>query len=105
MASRDLRTPLLWTVVAFVSIGVLMAVVLTSAGPTWMGGGWAWMMPLGMAAMVLFVVLVVLLVAAAVEGTRPDTPEDPTRLLERRYAAGEIDRDEYLRIREELAKR
>ncbi|GHH66578.1 hypothetical protein GCM10017673_12320 [Streptosporangium violaceochromogenes] len=42
------------------------------------------------------VVGAVLLARAAAAGRRP-APDDPREILKRRYAAGEIDEDEYLR--------
>jgi putative membrane protein len=52
-----------------------------------------------MIALVAAVVLGVLLVARASAERRPPQPdpEDPSEILKRRYAAGEIDEDEYLR--------
>lgn len=67
-----------------------------------MAGMGAWMLLWG----VLFVVLMGLAVAGAVSlgralmrRSRPQAPssEEPRELLQRRYAAGEIDEDEYLR--------
>ncbi|MCH0563148.1 MULTISPECIES: SHOCT domain-containing protein [unclassified Streptomyces] len=77
----------------------------------WDGGGWAWMtfMP------ILWIVLVGLLVWALVRlthplgrgtgGAPPGTPgrETPEEILDRRFAAGEIDADAYARAHEQLA--
>jgi uncharacterized membrane protein len=41
-------------------------------------------------------------VAAATYHQAPPMVESPVQILERRYAAGEIDRDEFLRRREDL---
>jgi len=76
--------------------------------------GYGWGMGLGgWIAMVLFWVLVIALVVAAVAwllpgvrdrgggwgGGRPETPEE---ILDRRFALGEIDAEQYRRAREEL---
>lgn len=75
-----------------------------------MHGAWMWF---GTIVSVVFVlVLLVLLVLAAVwlyqqvsaddgpHGRAPD--RDPVEILERRYAKGEIDREEYRRMKEEM---
>lgn len=70
-----------------------------------MGMGW-WMLLwglVGLAVLVLLVLGVVWLVRALT--SRPSSPpgEDAARrLLRERYAAGQLDRDEYLRKREDL---
>jgi putative membrane protein len=77
----------------------------------WNGGGWAWMpfMPL------LWIALIGLIVWAAVRLTqhpagrdngrdRRETPrETPEEILDRRYAAGEIDAEAYTAARQRLA--
>lgn len=65
-----------------------------------MMGGWMWLLP------ALLVVVIVLAVAALVRGSRgrsgPSRGRSPRELLDERYAAGEIDRDEYLQRRDDL---
>ncbi len=79
-----------------------------------MGAGWFWM-PVMLIAIALIVVGVILLIrglsgrqadgSAAQAGTVAPparTSETALRVLEERYARGEIDRDEFLRRREDL---
>jgi putative membrane protein len=94
-----------WIVVALVGVGVLMAFTMSAYGPSWMAGTWMWMMPLGMVAMALLVALVVVLVVTAVQPRRPPETDDATRILESRYARGELSRDEFLRMRDDLIQR
>jgi putative membrane protein len=74
-------------------------------------GGWGWFGPFHM---IVWLLLLVLLVAAVVwlarSGVRAGTPPPslPRRsagleILEERYARGEIDRDEYLQKKKDLA--
>jgi uncharacterized membrane protein len=65
------------------------------------GAGWeGWVMPMFM--IVLVIVAIVFLVRYLGQSSHPAppgasrTPESPTDILKRGYAAGEIDRDEYL---------
>jgi putative membrane protein len=68
------------------------------------GGGWgAWAMFLVMVVFVaVIVVAVILLLRGLATGNQPpprspsDGPDSPKEILKRRYAAGEIDREEYL---------
>jgi putative membrane protein len=108
-------------------LGVLVLIVLLMPmlgggmmGPGMMGGygppgGWSWgwglAMGLGMLAMLAFwgalIVGVVLLVrwlmtATSSPGGRSDA--SALEILKRRYAAGEITREEYLQLRQELEK-
>ena len=46
--------------------------------------------------------LVVTLIRAPTRGLQPIN-DDPVEILRRRYASGEIDRDEYERVRRDLA--
>ncbi|MFE7708639.1 SHOCT domain-containing protein [Streptomyces sp. NPDC057486] len=75
----------------------------------WNGGGWAWMafMPL------LWIALVGLVVWAAIRlthhspghygnGDRGQRRETPREILDRRYAAGEIDTQTYVEARRHL---
>jgi putative membrane protein len=93
------------TLAALVGVGVLMTFTMFLYGPSWMAGTWMWMMPLGMVAMALLVALVVVLVVTAVQPQRPLENEDATHTIESRYARGELSRDEFLRMRDDLLKR
>jgi putative membrane protein len=61
----------------------------------WSWGGW----PLMTATMVAFWALVAWVVVVAIRSSRPPTAHtrDPERTLAKRFAAGEIDEDEYHR--------
>ena len=81
-----------------------------------MGMGWAWGggMTLGLLGMALFwtvvAVAIVLVVRALTPGgawaggtsSRPSGPERPLDILQRRYAAGDIDHETYERMKKEL---
>lgn len=71
------------------------------------GGGW-WMWVLMLLGTVGFWLLVAYVVRAVVVGRQPDAPapasgvDEPLRLLEERLARGEIDLEEYQRVRNVL---
>lgn len=74
-----------------------------------MMGGWGWGFGiLGMLFWLALIVLVVVLVWRLLERDRRGAPhheasrETPVEILKRRYAAGEIDRDEFERMKREL---
>ena len=68
-----------------------------------MMGGWMllWAL-LGIALLVVAVLAVIWLVKQRTP-TRPDASPGARELLHRRYAAGEIDREEYLRMQRDLS--
>jgi putative membrane protein len=81
---------------------------------TWMHGGWGWgWMSLMMVMMMLFwggvIFGVVWLIRGAAWGRsapeRPVSTESPTEILDRRFAEGEIDEEDYRARREVLAGR
>ena len=68
------------------------------------GMGW-WMLFGGLLSVVFWgavIYLVVTLIRAPTRGRQP-IHDDPVEILKRRYASGEIDRDEYERVRRDLA--
>jgi putative membrane protein len=82
-------------------------------GMPWTGGGWGWglAMALGMLSMLAFwgalIVCVVLLVrwlAGTTAGPAGRTGESALDVLKRRYAAGEITREEYEQMRQTLER-
>lgn len=99
----DTKRLVTWIVVALVAVGVVMAIGMAyGGGASWMGG-WAWMMPFGMMLMWVPIILIVLLVYHLVGLRSPETgSSEPDRLLDARYARGEVPREEYLRMREDL---
>ncbi|KKM10314.1 hypothetical protein SY88_14495 [Clostridiales bacterium PH28_bin88] len=77
-------------------------------GPYGWGGtglwGWVWMLINGLiwiGIVVGIVVLIARLVQQPGGGRRPDSPLD---ILKRRYAAGEITREEFARMKDELGE-
>jgi len=77
-----------------------------------MGGGWIWFGLLMMLFGLLVLVGIILLAVWAIprlagserqrSNTTSGSPEDPLTILQRRYARGEITREEYERIRSDL---
>jgi putative membrane protein len=70
-----------------------------------MGGWWMWIM--WIVGFILFVFLVFLLASSFRNGGRgtPPTPrETPLDVLKKRYAAGEITREEYEQMRKDLER-
>jgi putative membrane protein len=71
------------------------------------GSGWIWMilMPLMWIALTAVIIwAAVRLVQRPADGERhPRVRETPQEILDRRYASGEIDADEYTRARDHLA--
>ena len=70
-----------------------------------MMGGWMLLWALvGLAVLVLAVVAAIWLGKRLSPG-RPGEQTGPDEVLRRRYAAGEIDREEFLRVRQDLSGR
>lgn len=109
MASRsDPWKPVLVVVI----IAIVLAVALGAMG--WWMGGWGWgaggMMGFGALWMLVPLLLLVALVVSLAQprdGERDAGAgargEDARSLLERRYAAGDITREEYLQKRDDLS--
>jgi putative membrane protein len=76
-------------------------------GPYWSGGGWGWM-ALGWIIMLVFWVLVIVGVVAAVRwmtacGVARPRAETPTEILRRRYAAGELTKEQFESMKRDVA--
>lgn len=75
----------------------------------WSGWGWAWWMPMGLMMLLfwgLVIVTLILLVRwlwtqSQQRGGSP-TPETPLDVLKKRYARGEITKEEFDRIKEDI---
>lgn len=67
-------------------------------------GSMGWGMVLWWGAGILILVLLVWLLARAADGSRRGSEETPEQLLKRRYAKGEIEREEYQRRLEDLRR-
>jgi putative membrane protein len=79
------------------------------------GFGWSWII-VGLIALALFIALVVVVIVIGVSASKGDrrspasqpgqeaaaAPEDPLEILRRRYARGEITREQYQEMREDL---
>ena len=85
----------------WILIALLMVVVLLFSGGGMMGFG----MGFGAIIMVLFWGAIIWLVISLINaGTKKseETPESPLGILKKRYAKGEITRDQYLEMEKEL---
>lgn len=67
-------------------------------------GSMGWWMVLSWAVGVVVLVLLVRLVTGAAGGVSPRSDETPEQILKRRYAKGEIERDEYQRRLDDLRR-
>jgi putative membrane protein len=74
----------------------------------WGDYGWGWGMGFGWLFMIVFWVLVIIgivyLIQAVARGSKKEDKETPIDILKKRYAKGEITKDEYDRIKEDLLK-
>jgi len=73
----------------------------------WANHGWGWML-FGGIHMLLFWLLIILAIAALVkwlwgsDGKTPDMRREALDILHERYARGEIDRDTYLAMKQDI---
>jgi putative membrane protein len=67
-------------------------------------GSMGWWMIVWWVVGIVVLVLLVRLVASSLGGPAPRGDETPEQILKRRYAKGEIDREEYLRRLEDLRR-
>lgn len=101
MSSRsDLRNPV------FPVLALLLAVALVLGAMGLWGGGWggAAMMGFGPLFMLVPLLLLVALIYALTQRNE-ERKEDARDVLERRYAQGEMTREEYLQKRDDLSGR
>lgn len=107
--------PLTWLAAALVVAIGLMAVfgtlAMTSYGGYYgmMGGGsWGWaLLMMGIPAVILIVILLAALgglTEPAAYPTYAPAPQDPLKILEQRYARGELTREDYLKVRDDLTR-
>ena len=97
-----------WLVLAVAGAsGLLIVVALATGASAFMtsivGPGW-WLMPLLMI-VVMTLAMRAMMPQDGMRMHRADMPEDPIAIAARRYAAGEISRDEYLRVWTDLEER
>lgn len=108
-------SPLAWLGIALVVAIALMALFGALSFSTYGGyygmmgsGSWGWaLLMMGIPAVILIVILL-----AALGGVREPAPYsayvppsgNPLEILEQRYARGELTREDYLRIRDDLTR-
>lgn len=108
-------SPLLWLGVALVVAIALMVILGAMNFSTYGGyygmmgsGSWGWvMLMMGVPAVVLIVILLVALGGLREPILYPPYPparSQPLDILEQRYARGELTREDYLRIRDDLSR-
>lgn len=70
------------------------------------GDGWGWGMGFGWLFMIFFGLLVIIgivyLIQAVARGPKKEDKETPIDILKKRYAKGEITKEEYDRMKEDL---
>jgi putative membrane protein len=69
------------------------------------GGGWFWMMLMMIIGTIIVVLIVYLLIKSFYHGeitTRTGVPESPMDIAKRRYAGGEITREQFDNIKNDL---
>ena len=97
---------LVYAIIAIAAASTLMGVLAWSAGESPWTGGWGGMMMGGMGLMMLVpILLVVLLIHALSPHGDLREGDDARGILERRYARGEVSREDYLRMKEDLERR
>ncbi len=84
-------------------LGVLSRVDGRDYGPHMMGGWW-WMWIMWIGGFFVLVLVIYLLVYGLRSGSPPpgSTPETPLDILKKRYARGEITREEYEQMKRDL---
>jgi len=70
----------------------------------WMGAWMGWWMVLWCVAGILALLLIVRLAAGTTGGSSSRVDETPEQILKRRYAKGEIEREEYQRRLDDLRR-
>jgi uncharacterized membrane protein len=100
--SNDTSKTLLW-----VLLGVVALAALTSLFGGWTGwGSWGWgMMGFMWVWMLVPILLVAWLISMLVDQGRPQGREDALQVAARRYAGGQITREEFELIRDDLGRR
>ncbi len=108
-------SPLVWLGVALVVAIALMAVFGALSFSTYGGyygmmgsGSWGWaLLMMGIPAVILIVILLATLGGLQEPTSYPayaPPPGNPLEILEQRYARGELTREDYLRIRDDLTR-
>ena len=95
------RRFLSWTIIVLFTVGSVMTLGKVNRAGTESLGDWGWMMPMGLILISTGFILAVLLVLHPPPSSET-VPVDPQGVLDARYVRGELSRDEYLRMREDL---
>lgn len=105
MLDRKDWRPLLWAIVGLMAVAMIVSLVGWNSwgwsnGGYGMMGGWMWM-PF------LLVMVVMMFLMMSMGGHRHGEHGhgDARSVLDRRYAAGELSREEYQRMRDDLERR
>ncbi|MBJ7450449.1 MAG: hypothetical protein JHC71_00025 [Blastococcus sp.] len=69
----------------------------------WMMGGWMLLWALLALALLVVAVLAAIWLVKHLSPARPNAGPAPDEVLRRRYAAGEVDREAYLRMQQDLS--
>jgi len=118
MNQRDQRLIIAIVIIVLV-LAILIPLLMWAAGSAWMAdwgfsgmmGGWWGFMGLTMALPLIIIVVVLLIIMREEERNVPIPPPPPVlppmtppavQILDMRYARGELSREEYWRMREEL---
>ena len=111
--ANERMSPLAWLGIALVLAIALMAIFGVLSFSTYGGyygmmgsGSWGWaVLMMGVPAIILIIILVVALGGLRETAPYPayaPPPANPLEILEQRYARGELTREDYLKIREDL---
>ena len=71
--------------------------MMGNGGGMWFGGGFMWLLWL-----LIIVVIFIVVKSMLGDGVRANNTDSPLQILQKRYARGEIDEEEYKRRRREL---
>lgn len=101
--NRDSSRIVMWVLGTFMVVGVLMTLGMAYGGGMGWTSNWGfWMVPMMGLMWVPIVLVIVLVYYFSGAASRGSQPVDPEQQLDARYARGEVPREQYLQIREDL---